>query len=242
MLAVEYLPVFRCHLYCVISAELSLSSMTYIHLTLLAGIQGRNYRSTTVGGGASNFTKEDEFHRNNITDLSLPPPRSKTNQYTTCPPPQTAFVKLTDYPKHSPVHVSVPNPAFSPKRAAADPESHYPPKPPSFGVETHYPPKRTSLDTTSPHHTPYGSPYRVPGPAPRVDPNIKSNIRREEALSNHERVAYGPNILARAPSVDASRKASRLPNGHLERTIPVSYSPSREFVQIHDSELGCSSC
>ncbi len=210
-------------------------------LVLPAAVQCKAYRATTGGGGASNYNKDEEFRRNN-SDFSVPQVAPVTNHYHPHPLPHT-FTNLTDYPKHSPVHVGVANPTFSPKRASVAPE-------------THYPPRRVSMETSSPYNSPYGSPYRVAasaprvagsalrvaGSTPRVDPNIKSNIRREEALKNHQREAYGQNIIARAPSVDASRKSSKHSNGHIERTLPVSYNPSRGFVQIHDSELGCTSC
>ena len=86
------------------------------------------------------------------------------------------------------------------------------------------------------------SPYRSMASKP-PSLNLKSNFRAEEHLTNREREVYGKNIVARMPSIDTSSKTGlHLQNGHTYR-LPVSYNAhGGGFVQIHDSEVGCSDC
>lgn len=86
------------------------------------------------------------------------------------------------------------------------------------------------------------SPYRSMASQP-PSLNLKSNFRAEEHLTNREREVYGKNIVARMPSIDTSSKTSlHLQNGHTHR-LPVTYNAhGGGFVQIHDSEIGCSDC
>lgn len=74
------------------------------------------------------------------------------------------------------------------------------------------------------------------------DPNMKSEFRTEEPISNQQRAAYGQNILARAPSIDASKNSK-----YTKTTLPVvsphiRFGTNPEFVHMQDAELGCSQC
>ena len=80
--------------------------------------------------------------------------------------------------------------------------------------------------------------------APHSNPNIKSNIKLEESLTNHDREAYGRNILARQPSVDTSNKLAGA-NGRTRvhpAVLHVSYDRHRDFVSLSDVPRTCSQC
>ena len=91
--------------------------------------------------------------------------------------------------------------------------------------------------------------FSLSHPPPGRNPNIKTDtLKREIHLTNREREYYGSN-LARTPSFEAST-AKRTLTWKLANTRhktpevePVAlYSVRREFVQIHDVELGYSQC
>ncbi len=75
-----------------------------------------------------------------------------------------------------------------------------------------------------------------------ADPNLKSNLRTEETITNQQRAAYGPNILARAPSIDATKHSK-----YSKTTLPVvsptvRYSTQPTFVKVSDVEMSSSQC
>ena len=76
------------------------------------------------------------------------------------------------------------------------------------------------------------------------DPNLKSNAKLEESLTNHDREAYGRNILARQPSVDTPHKLT----GTNSRTrlhppvLHVAYDRRLDVVNLSDVPRSCSQC
>ena len=90
--------------------------------------------------------------------------------------------------------------------------------------------------------TPYGR--RMTSSGNHSDVNLKSNVKFEESLTNHDRDAYGRNLLTRQPSVDATNK---LANGNgrtrlLAPVMQVSYDRRQEFVNLSDVPRTCSQC
>ena len=80
----------------------------------------------------------------------------------------------------------------------------------------------------------------------RSNPNLKSNIKLEESLTNHDRQAYGRNILARQPSVDTTNKLANAngrtilhPHPHV---LQASYDRHREYVSVADVPRTSSQC
>lgn len=212
-------------------------------LSLSLAVWGKSCKST----GASNCSKEEEFTKNNVVDISSPVQyqfhTSETKPIANFDPPSNSSSSSPRYvpqrPHHNPKPIAPVPP--SPHRTTGSMQSEAPYKScvPN-GSPYRSAPSRPPYAVGSPYKT--APPYRSPPTRQRDDPNVKSNFRAEEHLSNHERQAYGPNILARTPSIDPSRKTSKLPNGSVHRTVPVSYSAQRGFVQIHDSETGSSTC
>ncbi len=105
------------------------------------------------------------------------------------------------------------------------------------------PPYKKTASTFSFDKSPNDPPrYSSVTPQIRSDPNLKSNLRAEEPINNWQRTAYGPNILARAPSIDASKHSK-----YSKTTLPVisptlRFSTQQEFVKVPDAETGCSQC
>ena len=100
--------------------------------------------------------------------------------------------------------------------------------------------KAFSFDTKTPSSPPH---YASLEPQARTDPNVKSNVRTQEHITNQQRAAYGRNILARAPSIDATKHAK-----YSKTTLPV-VSPQLRFgtqpvrsVEVPDAETGWSQC
>lgn len=89
--------------------------------------------------------------------------------------------------------------------------------------------------------TSYGRETMTPN---RSNPNLKSNVKLEESLTNHDREAYGRNILARQPSVDTTSKlASATGRTRVHPAmVPVSYDKHRDFVSLSDVPRTCSQC
>ena len=77
------------------------------------------------------------------------------------------------------------------------------------------------------------------------DPNLKSNAKLEESLTNHDREAYGRNILARQPSVDTNHKLAGGVNGRTRLHPPVlhvAYDRRHDVINLPDISRSCSQC
>ena len=100
--------------------------------------------------------------------------------------------------------------------------------------------KTFSFDTKVPVSPPHYTSFE---PQAKTDPNVKSSVRAEEHITNQQRAAYGRNILARAPSIDATKHAK-----YSKTTLPV-VSPHLRFgtqpvrsVDVPDAVTGWSQC
>ncbi len=182
------------------------------------GFTNRDGRKTSCVSSAS-IPKPDEYMKNNNV---------RPNEYT-------------------PVHQSKSSGCDS-KFSATYPSIHessgsHVTGPVPIHVPPPTPPYKKTVSTFSFEHQPSEPPhYSSVTPQVRSDPNLKSNLRAEEPINNRQRAAYGPNILARAPSIDASKHSK-----YSKTTLPVisptlRFSTQHEFVKVPDAVTGCSQC
>ena len=183
-------------------------------------MDGRGHKSS----GASNYTKDDYKKKNNLEHAvqnysATPGSPAKLNLSTS-----NQISTFSESPSHAPRPIPVPRSSSLLNASQSSLSSNPPPAYNPKGVAT--------------------SPYRSaasPSHRPDPNPNLKSISRTPEHLPNHTREVYGHNIVARTPSIDASRKTPRSP----PRSIPVSFHAhmsSDPHVEIHDAMTGCSSC
>ena len=180
-----------------------------------------NKVSRTHSGGASNTSKHDDFRKNNNIKMAFP------NDYTSVYPMNSSqgeranFSKKCDSPapetcvRNTPIPVPPPTPPFKKTQST------------SFSFEA------------TPQTTPQ---YRTLTTPVHSDPNMKSELRTEEPITNQQRAAYGRNILARAPSIDASKNSK-----YSKTTLPVvaphiRFGTHPEFVHVQGMEVGSSQC
>lgn len=172
----------------------------------------------TSSGSSANVPKPDEYRKNNNV---------RPNEYTpvcqTKSPGREAKFSATYPSLHDTCDSQVTGPIPVP-----------PPTTPSKKLASSF-----SFESPPPSDPPH---YSSLAPQKRANPNLKSNLRAEETITNQQRAAYGPNILARAPSIDATKHSK-----YTKTTLPVvsptmRYSTQPTFVKVSDAEMSSSQC